>query len=222
MDSHPIFNPINLNSWPRRFYFDHYYHKVKCTYSITNYLDIGSLLKLCKKKSIKLYPAMIHLITTAVNQIEELRISYNSQGQLGIWDFMSPEYTVFHADDKTFSNIWTPYHEKFSVFNAAYLKDIEQYGNVKDFFAKGQSLENTFPISCTPMLDFTGFNLNIYDDGRYLSPIFTIGKYTEQNTRTMIPLAVQLHHATCDGYHASILFDLLKKLAANPLDWMDL
>ena len=108
------------------------------------------------------------------------------------------------------------------MFNSAYLADIERYGEVKDFYAKGQELENTFPISCAPMLDFTGLNLNIYDNGRYLKPIFTIGKCSQQNTKIVVPLAVQLHHATCDGYHAGILFDLLKKLAATPADWMDL
>lgn len=187
---------------------------------MTASINIEALLTLCRKMAIQLYPAMIYLITTAVNQIEELRIDYNEQDQLGIWNFRSPSYTVFHPDDKTFSNIWTSYDKNFSTFNCAYLQDIGQYGNIKCFLAKGEEPKNTFPISCIPWVNFTSFNLNIYDNGNYLSPIFTIGKYSQDNNKTMIPISVQVHHAICDGYHAGLLFDTIKELASEPEVWM--
>jgi chloramphenicol O-acetyltransferase type A len=221
MQSNPVFNIINIDTWSRKPYFDHYYHRVKCTYSITANIDIGSLLELCKKKSIKLYPAMIYLITTAINQIDELRIGYNDKEQLGMWSFMSPSYTVFHTDDKTFSNIWTSYDKNFETFNRDYLQDIEKYGDIKDFFAKKLEPGNTFPVSCIPWIDFTGFNLNIYDNPDYLCPIFTIGKYNQQNNKIVIPISAQLHHAICDGYHAGTLFELIRKLALTPEEWIN-
>ncbi|CAN5440664.1 type A chloramphenicol O-acetyltransferase [soil metagenome] len=221
MKKKPFFNIINIDTWQRKTYFDYYYNQVKCTYSITANIDIELLLRLCKEKLIKLYPAMIYILTTAINKIDELRINYNDQEQLGVWDFMSPSYTVLHNDDKTFSNIWTSYDENFSVFKRNYLQDIEKYGSIKDFFAKGQEPGNTFPVSCIPWIDFTGFNLNIYDDARYLCPIFTIGKYSQRDSQTVIPVAVQLHHAICDGYHASLLFELINKLAATPEEWLN-
>lgn len=222
MKNDPVFNVINIDDWLRKPYFEHYYHRVKCTYSVTANIDIEILLQLCKEKLIKLYPAMIYLISTAINQINELRIGYNDQGQLGIWNFMSPSYTVFHDDDKTFSNIWTQYDQNFSVFNRDYLQDIDRYGNIKDFFAKDREPANTFPISCIPWIDFTGFNLNIYDNANYLCPIFTIGKYSQQNNKRVIPISAQLHHAICDGYHAGVLFDLIRKLASTPEEWVNL
>lgn len=216
----PFFKVIDQDTWSRKSYFEHYYQQNKCTYSLTVPIDIGRLLSLCKQRSIKLYPAMIYLVTTAINQIEELRINYNEQGKLGAWNFLSPCYTVFHDDDKTFSNIWTPYTKDFSAFNLNYLSDIEMYGAVKNFFPKKEEPSNTFPISCIPWLDFTAFNLNIYDDGRYLTPIVTLGKYTRQGEQVMIPISAQLHHALCDGYHAGLLFELIKKLSANPEEWL--
>ena len=72
---------------------------------------------------------MIYLISTAINQIEELRIDKNDKGQLGIWNFRSPSYTVFHDDDKTFSNIWTQYDPSFSVFHKpSYLRILRNMG----------------------------------------------------------------------------------------------
>jgi chloramphenicol O-acetyltransferase type A len=222
MTKPPVFNIIDIEKWPRKSYFEHYSQKVKCTYSITANIDIESLLATCKKKLIKLYPAMIHIITTAVNQIDELRISYNNKTQLGIWDFMSPCYTLFHNENKTFSNIWTEYDKDFSIFNSNYIKDLEKYSDIKDFFPKVPEPSNTFPISCIPWVDFTGFNLNIYNDAQYLSPIFTIGKYTKQEKKILIPVSAQLHHAICDGYHAGLLFELIKKLALSSEEWINL
>jgi len=216
----PIFDLIDFENWPRKSYFDHYYNQVKCTYSITADIDIAFLLKICKEHSIKLYPAIIHIITRAVNQMDELRTSYNDRNELGTWDFMSPCYTVFHKDEKIFSNIWTPYSESFSDFNRDYLQDIETYGSIKDFMAKGDEPGNTFPISCLPWIDFTGFNLNIYDDARYLCPIFTLGKYRVKEGKTTIPLSVQLHHALCDGYHAGVLFEKIRELSINAEKWL--
>jgi len=216
----PFFDIIDLDTWPRKSYFDHYYNQVKCTYSITADIDISILLKLIKTQSVKLYPAMIHIITSAVNDIEELRTSHNDQNDLGTWNFMSPCYTVFHNDDKIFSNIWTPHSQSFSKFNHDYLHDLDTYGNVKDFIAKPNDPGNTFPISCLPWIDFTGFNLNIYDDARYLCPIFTLGKYSVKDGKTVIPLSVQLHHALCDGYHAGMLFERIRELASKPEEWV--
>lgn len=216
----PQFEIIDLNTWPRKFYFDHYYEQVKCTYSITANIDITQLLSACKKTSIKLYPAMIHIITTAVNSIEELRTSHNAEGQLGTWNFMSPCYTIFQDDDKTFTNLWTPYSKSFSDFNGDYLVDIAKYGGIKKFIAKDNEPDNTFPISCLPWINFTGFNLNIYDDARYLRPIFTMGKYVQSDNKTLIPLSAQLHHALCDGYHAAKLFEKISELALSPEQWM--
>ena len=32
-------------------------------------------------------------------------------------------------------------------------------------------------------------------------PIFTMGRYYEENGKTLLPLAVQVHHGVCDGFH---------------------
>ena len=52
-----------------------------------------------------------------------------------------------------------------------------------------------------PWESFEGFNLNLQKGFDYLTPIFTMGKYYEENGRFLLPLAIQVHHAVCDGYH---------------------
>ncbi|MCC8180874.1 MAG: type A chloramphenicol O-acetyltransferase [Planctomycetes bacterium] len=216
----PRFTPIDLDTWPRKPYFNHYYKAVRCSYSVTCTLDITELRRCCAEAKVKLYPALIYCLAQAVNQVEEMRVCFDSNPVLGTWNFMTPSYAVFHKDDNTFSNIWTSYNPDFSIFYQAYLLDIKRYGDLKGLFTKPDQPDNCFTVSCLPWVNFTGFNINVFGDGSYLRPIFTIGKYSREKDKTLIPLAVQAHHATCDGHHTSQLVNYVTELTEHCRSWM--
>ena len=52
-----------------------------------------------------------------------------------------------------------------------------------------------------PWTSFEGFNLNLQKGYDYLLPVFTMGKFYEENGRRFLPSSVQVHHAVCDGFH---------------------
>jgi chloramphenicol O-acetyltransferase type A len=215
-----IFNPIDRDSWSRQPYFEHYLNQVRCTYSMTAEMDITQLRAEIKRMGMKLYPALIHMIATVVNRHCEFRTCLDSKGRLGVWDRMSPSFTLFHEEDKTFSSIWTPFSEEFQTFYDGYLQKMETYKNAKQLFPDMSEPPNTFPISSIPWVSFTGFNLNVYNEGTYLLPIFTMGKYRWQDSKLRLPLSVQFHHAVCDGYHAGVLFNELQELATDCKSWL--
>lgn len=214
------FHPIDMDNWSRKTYFEHYLNNVRCTYSMTANIDITRLLSVVKNMGIKLYPALIHMITTVVNRHIEFRTSFNSEGRLGYWDSLSPSFTIFHDDDKTFSSIWTLYDKEFNDFYSRYLDDMKMYGSVKQFAAKANEPPNIFPVSSIPWVSFTGFNLNVYNEGTYLLPIFTIGKYFQHDEKILLPLSGQFHHAVCDGYHVGVLFNELQLRADTCNEWL--
>ncbi|WP_028562643.1 type A chloramphenicol O-acetyltransferase [Paenibacillus pinihumi] len=215
-----IFNLIDSDSWTRKPYFEHYLNHVRCTYSMTADIDITLLRAELKYMGIKLYPALIYMITTVVNRHCEFRTCFDSEGRLGFWDCMSPSFTIFHEENKTFSSIWTPFSKQFQTFYDHYLQEIETHKNAKQLFPDTNEPPNTFPISSIPWVSFTGFNLNVYTGGTYLLPIFTIGKYHSQDQKVLLPLSVQLHHAVCDGYHAGVLFNEIQELAVSCKSWL--
>ena len=59
---------------------------------------------------------------------------------------------------------------------------------------------------------FEGFNLNLQKEYGYLKPVFTMGKYYQEAGRVLMPLAIQVHHAVCDGVHVCRFIDELQKL----------
>lgn len=200
------FQLIEQEAWKRKEYFDHYFKHVPCTYSMTVKLDITGL------KDKKLYPTLLYGLATIVNRHEEFRTAMNENGQVGVFSEMMPCYTIFHKDTQTFSNLWTAYTADYTEFCARYREDMERYGNTEGMMAKPNPPENTFPVSMIPWTTFEGFNLNLKNGYDYLLPIFTFGKYQQDNGRYYIPLSVQVHHAVCDGFHTSRFINELQEL----------
>ena len=206
-----IFEKIDRDTWVRKEYFEHYFSNIPCTYSMTVKLDITQIMK----QQVKLYPAMLYYLTAVVNRHSEFRTAFDENNELGIYSEMIPCYTVFHKDIETFSNIWTNYTPDFEEFCNAYENDILQYGHEKGMIAKPNVPDNYFNVSMIPWATFEGFNLNLQKGYDYLKPIFTIGKYYQETGRTLIPLATQVHHAVCDGFHVCRLIDELQELINN-------
>ena len=76
-----------------------------------------------------------------------------------------------------------------------------EYSKSTRYAPKEGTPPNSFNISMVPWLEFTSFNINVFDEGKFLLPIFTMGKFFERDGKRFLPLAIQVHHAVCDGYH---------------------
>lgn len=215
------FTLINMENWKRKEYYSHYMQNVRCTYSLTTNIDITCLKHEIKKMNKKIYPALIYMITTAVNQQTEFRMSKDNDGRLGYWKELIPSYTIFNKEKKVFSSIWTEYDEYFPIFYSNCIKDITKYSDSTMMNPKLNEPQNVFTISSLPWTSFTSFNLNVYTNGDYLLPIFTIGKFIQQNEQVLMPLALQVHHAVCDGFHTGKFITSLQTLADNYLEWIN-
>ena len=198
------FRLIDLENWERREYYEHFIKEVVCSYSVTVNIDITNL------KEQKLYPAMIWLLTRTVNDMPEFRTCLTEAG-LGIYDDMHPMYTVFNKEKKNFSGIWSYFSENYSEFLKKYQEDVAEYSTSTRYAPKEGTPTNSFNISMVPWLEFTAMNFNVYDEGKFLLPIFTMGKFFERDGRRYLPLAIQVHHAVCDGYHIGLFVEKLQE-----------
>ena len=103
----------------------------------------------------------------------------------------------------------TEYNTHFDFFMQNYNDDMLKYQN-NSKKSKPLNSKNYFSVSCIPWTNFTGFNLNLQQGYEYLLQIFTIGKI-------LLPLAIQVHGAVCDGFHLSRFINDLNDLK----DWVD-
>ncbi len=197
------FNLIDIDKWDRKEYYHHFINDVVCNYSLTVDLDITAI------KRQKLYPAMLWLLTSTVNEIKEFRTALSPDG-LGIFENLHPSYTVFNPENKTFSIVWTEFEDNYNLFLQKYQDDKKKYSSSTLLYPKANKPVNTFDVSMLPWTSFTAFHLNVYNGQNHLLPIFTMGKTFTKGHKTMLPLAIQVHHAVCDGYHIGIFLERLQ------------
>ncbi|WP_053238935.1 type A chloramphenicol O-acetyltransferase [Sandaracinus amylolyticus] len=214
------FRAIDLGTWNRAEHFEHYIDRVPCTYSFTVHVDITSLRSALTGRGRKAYPAQLWMLATTVQRFREFRMGFDADGALGVWDELHPAYTVFNAEAETFSGIWTRYDADFGAFEDAATKDIAEHARATRFFPKEGRPPNSFDVSSIPWLEFSAFTLDIPRAIRHVAPIFTLGRYVERDGRTLLPVAIQVHHAVCDGFHASRFVAALQELAAEHEAWL--
>lgn len=208
------FHWVDLENWPRRPYFEHYFHTLPCTYSMTADVDVTVLLPWLKEKGMRFYPAVIFGLARAVNADPAFCMDIDAEGAVGYHDRMDPSYTIFHKESETFSSLWTAYTPDLAAFCRAWEADMAQFGTVPGPVARApEPGQGIFNVSAVPWTSFTGFNLNLQKGYDYLPPIFTLGKYRTEHGRTLLPLAVQVHHAAADGFHVGRLFSRLQSWA---------
>ena len=212
-----LFDPQN---WPRKERFDHYYNRLPCTYSMTVSLKIGRLPDLCHERKVTLYAALAHLLAWGIARHPQFRTVVTQEG-VGCHDLLHPSYTLFHPEDESFSCLWSPYDPDFGVFWKNWEETRLRYGSDRQFCPQPDQPENIFNLSMIPWREFTAFNLNLYKGADYLLPIFTLGRFSRLPDGTaVIPLAAQVHHAVCDGFHLCRFFDELEERAAQAESWL--
>lgn len=204
------FNKIDIASWSRKESYSNYLNNIPCTYSMTVNLDITTLIGFIIKNNYKFFPIILHAITQIVNKHKEFRMDLDEDMNVGYYDYSNPCFTVFHNETETITNVWTEYSADYETFLQNYNDDMDKYQidfqNSKPLVGK-----NYFNVSSIPWTSFTGFNLNLQKGYEFFPPIFTLGKHFPEGDKTILPLAIQVHHAVCDGFHLGRFINELKE-----------
>lgn len=220
-DIQAIFRAIDPDTWERQPYFDYYYHSIRCKYNLNATIDISPLLPRIREKGLKFFPVFLYVILRSVNENKQFRMGFDADGQLGYWEYVVPSYTIFHKDDQTFSDIWSEYKESFEDFYHVVCTDMQTYKDTKGIQGRPGRPDNFCPVSCVPWLSFTGFSQDTYCESSMLFPLIRFGKYFVQDGKTLLPLAVFVHHAVADGYHTCKLINEIQAYAASPQEWLE-
>ncbi|WAH51271.1 type A chloramphenicol O-acetyltransferase [Pseudescherichia vulneris] len=207
----PEYTPVDLSRWARKEHFEVFQSFAESTFNQTVLLDITALLKHIKQAGWKFYPTIIFLLSKVVNSHAEFRMAMKNN-ELIVWNEIHPSYTIFHKETETFSSLWSHYDGNIHHFQKTYCEDIAQYGDNLSYWPKAESRDNVFFISAIPWVSFTSFNTNVAHMQNFFSPMFTLGKYYKQGEKTLLPLAVLVHHSVCDGFHVARLINELQEM----------
>ena len=113
-----------MDNWLRREHYKYYTGVLKIQYNMTANVRVKKLIDYCHLKGKRFYLVLIYLVSKTVNSIDNFKIFMYQQGDLCVWDHVVPNYTIFHDDDKTFSDCWTEYDDDFDTFYQRIAADI--------------------------------------------------------------------------------------------------
>lgn len=204
------YTKIDFNQWTRGELFQSYINNMRIVMSLTVVVDVTNLIQFVKSSNLKFYPVMIWVVSKVVNAHDEFKYNWDNKGNLIKWDYISPSYTEFHKEDENFTKMVTDFSDNIFHFYEQFMLDKEKYKTERGF-VKNQPL-NSFDVSCLPWVKYNHFDVHVFDEGKFLAPVITWGKYYLGHERYMMPLTMNIHHAVADGYHLSRFFIEVQKL----------
>ena len=95
-----------------QFYID----KMRIVMSLTVDIDVTNLKTFSKEKNIDFYPLMLWVVSKVVNSHDEFKYSWDEDGHLIRWDYISPSYADFHSEDENFTKMVTEYSNDLFEF----------------------------------------------------------------------------------------------------------
>lgn len=202
---------VNLNEWNRGNLFKSYIDNMRIVMSLTVDIDVTKLVTFIKNNNLNFYPSMIWIVSRIVNAHDEFKYGWDETGNLIKWNFISPSYVNFHNEDENFTKLVTKYSDNLFEFHNRFMVDKEK-NKLERGFVKNQPL-NFFDVSCLPWIKYKNFDIHVFDEGVFLAPVITWGKYEmEQPGRIIMPLSMNVHHAVADGFHLSRFFIEVQEL----------
>ena len=201
---------VNLNEWSRGSLFKFYIDKMRIVMSLTADVNVTNLRAYSKKNNLNFYPLMLWVVSKIINSHDEFKYSWDDAGNLIKWDFVSPSYTDFHADDENFVKMVTEYSDDLFEFCSRVDKDRQLHKNERAILVNQPP--NFFDVSCLPWIKYSHFDIHVFDEGKFLAPVITWGKFEEKDGKLIMPLTMNIHHAVADGFHLSRFFNEVQEL----------
>lgn len=206
------YKKIDMETWPRRTHWRYYRTLVKAQTSMTKRVDITALVDFCHKEEKRFSAVLLHTIAKTVNSLECMRMFALEDDNPAVWDVVHPNFTIFHDDDKTFSDVWMEYSPDLSQFLDIYEDVIHTYGDKHGIKVRENQPPNFFCISGIPWITYDSFTTSTAGDRPpMLFPVLNYGKYYEENGRYLMPINITIAHAAMDAYHEAMFFDTLQK-----------
>ena len=205
------YSKIDLNTWKRGSLFKFYIDNMRIVMSLTVDIDVAPLLAYARKNKLRFYPAMIWVVAKVINSHDEFKYAWDSNGNLIRWDSISPFYAIFNQEDESFTKFVTEYSDNLLDFCKRVENDRKKYENERAII-KNQP-QNFFDVTCLPWVRYKHFDVHVFDDGKFLAPVVTWGKYEQvSDNKVLMPLTMNIHHAVADGFHLSRFFNEVQTL----------
>jgi chloramphenicol O-acetyltransferase type A len=201
---------IPLDAWPRRAALEHFRGMAQPAFSVTVPVDVTGLRDRAARHGATPWLAYHHAALEAANGVDGMRQSMTPDGS-GVREFATIHAsTTVLRDDGSFGFLTLPRDASLAAFATRAKPGIARVrGACGDLFAADEPgevrQETLVHMTALPWLAFTAFThaRGVGDD----RPKVAFGRFREEGGRLLMPVAVDVHHALCDGVHVGRFFE---------------
>jgi chloramphenicol O-acetyltransferase type A len=201
---------IPLDAWPRRAALAHFSRMAQPAFSVTVPVDVSGLRERAAAHGATPWLAYHHAALEAANTVDGMRQTLKADGS-GVREFAAIHAsTTVLRDDGSFGFVTLPRDASLAAFAARAKPNVERVRRASgDLFAAdepGDVREETLVhMTALPWLAFTAFtHARGQGDDR---PKIAFGRFREEGGRLLMPVAIDVHHALCDGVHVGRFFE---------------
>ena len=195
---------IDLDTYPRRDHFNHFYGMTYPYAGVTVDVDVTDLLARCREKGYSFYLMVLHAVALAADEVPEFRRRIDHGGIVEYDE--CPTSHIELKPDGTYAYCTLRHHMPL----ADYLAQAE---SARTAAREGGSIEeeddvqSMYFISTLPWLHYTQL-IQPVACGEESNPRLTWGKYQANDKgHMMMPLSVLVHHALADGIHIAKFYE---------------
>ena len=202
---------IDLETWKRKEHFNFFYRMDYPQFNICFNLDISKFLKFTKDKKLSFYYAMIHAVTSVINDTEDFKYRIRN-GNVVLHDHIHPSFT--YMDNEENNDLFMLVTVDFKDDMYEFEKTAKEAGkNQKDYFGLDKLIgrDDLIYITCIPWISFTHLSHTITINKNDSVPRISWGKYFKEGERVLLPFSVQVHHALTDGFHIGKYVEKLQR-----------
>ena len=193
---------VDLETWPRRAQYEFFRGLAHPHFSLCAEVDATRLVEELKPAGVSPFHAVLWCLLDAANALPELRTRFRGDEVV--------EHSAVHASvtvpigEEGFGFCSVPYDSDWPRFNAACGEAIEAAMRQESLEENTQGDEWIY-LSCLPWLRFSSMT-NPTAGPQDCVPRVTWGRFSAQEGRWLIPVAVQVHHALVDGRHLGLFY----------------
>lgn len=206
---------LDIEKWNRKKHFENFSKYKLPYYTLSVRLNMTKFLKTVKMNNLRFFPSFIYLLLKVVNEFEGLKLRFNQEGQVCLYDNIDVSYTVL-LNDNNFEFCLSKYYNDFYKFYNNVVTDLDDVKTKNEF--NGTEIEaqrsDVIHCSCLPFIDLEEYSnpLPLGDQVEMSIPKINWGKCSKKDDKYDMFISFTVNHALIDGYELSMAINRLQQL----------
>lgn len=202
---------LDLTTWNRKEHFDFFDSFDEPFFGIATTIDFTIGYQKIKDLGYPYFLFYLYKSLHAANAIEAFRYRIEDN-QVFVYDKIHASPTI-GREDYTFGFSFMEYDTNFEVFCNKAQQEIEAVKKSTGLRHTDNAKRiDTIHYSSIPWYNFTGLTHARHFQFKDSVPKISFGKYTKENGRLSLPIAINVHHGLMDGYHIGLYLEEFQRL----------